>query len=183
MTAEEVYRQLREADPGPRGGWPGWSSGRPRRRRPSRSSPSRGPTALSRPPQPLGEADQHHADPARRQLPVLVGGGEDLRRARPLRDRPEPRAARPRRRQPRRRTLRRDGRQRLALEDRGERRRRRPHPARRAPGRGAHRPHPALPHRPLRRAAGGDAGRDRDRRGGRAGRLPRPARSLPRLHA
>ena len=51
------------------------------------------------------------------------------------------------------------------------------HAALRPLGRGADDPHPALPHRPLRRAAGGDPGGDRDRRGGRAGRLPGPARA------
>ena len=107
---------------------------RPRRPRRRDRRPHRQRPAVARRSRTLGLDDyaslaaaRHRGDAGRlRRGPRR---GEDLRRARPLRDRPEPGAARPRRRQPRLRPVRRHGRQRQPLEDRGERRRRRPHPA------------------------------------------------------
>ena len=90
--------------------------------------------------------------------------GEDLRGAEPLRDRREPRADRPRRREPRRRASR------AAWSSTAASRRRRStaaagaqNAALRARRRGAHGRHAALPDRPVRGAARGDAGRGRDR--------------------
>ena len=69
----------------------------------------------------------------------------------------------------------RDGRQRQPVEDRGQRLGRRPLPDVRARRRRAHRRHPAVPHRPVREPARGDAGRGRHRRRRRARRRRRPA--------
>ncbi len=71
----------------------------------------------------------------------------------------------------------RDGRQRQPVEDRRQRRRRAP--GRRSPAlvvAAMTIAHAAVPDRPVREAAGGDARRGRHRRGDRAGRLPRAPR-------
>ena len=57
------------------------------------------------------------------------------------------------------------------------------HAALRAGRRRAHGRHAAVPHRPVRAAARGDAGRGRDRGRDRARRHPRAARALPRHRA
>ena len=72
----------------------------------------------------------------------------------------------------------RHGRQRQPVEDGGQRLGRRPLAGVRAGGGGVHRRHAAVPHRPVRGSAGGDAGGSRDRRRRRARRHRRAARLL-----
>ncbi len=150
---------------------------RPHRRRPAALRPPRHQAARLRP----ARLRRRRRDAGR--LRGGSGRGQDLRGARALRDRPQPRADRSRHREPRQRPLVGHGGQRQPLQDRRQRWRRCSHAALGADRRGAHGRHAADPHRPLRAAARGDAGRRRHRGRDRARRLPRADLALPRHDA
>src|SRR5512132_4381048 len=128
--------------------------GRPRRRD-RRGDPQRpagaGPAGRGRGRLPEAGLGRRRGDAGR--LRRGPGGGQDVRGRPPLRGRRQPGAARPRRGQPGRRPVQRHGGQRQPLQD-GRQRVRRGQVAGLGAGRGRrHRPHPAVPDRPVRAPA------------------------------